>query len=227
MIAPVLKSSKSNNEFYNSLISAQAISNTRIDGMYFVGADLRLPSSYPLSGSSAELLEHELSTLDFVWRAPDGSEVLTHWNAFTYFQGDMLAHLGVIRWMGLVLGVPWRTGRHVARRIAKLVRGKTEANFAPHLNPKVHVVILNADKVVFTGNKLKDKTYYRHSGWRTGIKAETAEKLLARKPEDILRKAIYGMLPKNRLGRQLFKKLFVYEGAEHPHEAQKPEKLEL
>jgi len=115
----------------------------------------------------------------------------------------------------------------LAARIAKLVRGKTEANFAPHLNPKVHVVILNADKVVFTGNKLKDKTYYRHSGWRTGIKAETAEKLLARKPEDILRKAIYGMLPKNRLGAQLNRNIRIYAGTEHPHGAQQPEVLEI
>ena len=74
---------------------------TRIDGMYFVGADLRPPWSFPLEGSSADLLGRELRTQDFVWRAPDGAEVLCHWNAFTYFQGDMLAHIGVIRWMGI------------------------------------------------------------------------------------------------------------------------------
>lgn len=106
---------------------------TRIDGMYFVGADLRLPSSFPLPGSSAELLTHDLSTLDFVWRAPDGSEVLTHWNAFTYFQGDMLAHLGVFRWMGMVVGIPWRTGRHIARRIAQLVRQLEPLSRTPYL----------------------------------------------------------------------------------------------
>ena len=77
---------------------------TRIDGMYFVGTDYRGPSSYPLAGSSADLLERELRTQDFVWRAPDGSEALCHWNAFTYFQGDMLAHIGVIRWMGVTFG---------------------------------------------------------------------------------------------------------------------------
>ncbi|UJR85683.1 hypothetical protein [Sandaracinus amylolyticus] len=106
---------------------------TRIDGMYFVGADLRLPSSYPLRGSSAHLLEKELRTQDFVWRAPDGSEVLCHWNAFTYFQGDMLAHLGVIRWMGMTLGVPWRTGRHIASRIAGLVRQLAPLSRTPYL----------------------------------------------------------------------------------------------
>lgn len=106
---------------------------TRIDGMYFVGADLRLPSSYPLAGSSAHLLEKELRTLDFVWRAADGSEVLCHWNAFTYFQGDMLAHLGVIRWMGMTLGVPWRTGRHIASRVSALVRQLAPLSRTPYL----------------------------------------------------------------------------------------------
>ncbi len=106
---------------------------TRIDGMYFVGADYRLPSAYPLPGSSAELLERRLSTQDFVWRGPDGSEVLCHWNAFTYFQGDMLAHVGIIRWMGLTLGVPWRTGRHVARRVQQLVRQLEPLSRTPYL----------------------------------------------------------------------------------------------
>lgn len=106
---------------------------TRIDGMYFVGADFRLPSSYPLPGSSAHLLTNELRTQDFVWRAPDGSEVLCHWNAFTYFQGDMLAHLGIIRWMGLTLGVPWRTGRHIASRVDGLVRQLAPLSRTPYL----------------------------------------------------------------------------------------------
>ncbi|HEY3357339.1 MAG TPA: hypothetical protein VGQ83_29080 [Polyangia bacterium] len=91
---------------------------TRIDGMYFVGADYRRKSAFPLAGSSAALLEQDLKTLDFVWRGPDGAEVLCHWNAFTYFQGDMLAHKGVIRWMGLNVGLPWRTTGHLAGRIA-------------------------------------------------------------------------------------------------------------
>ena len=94
---------------------------TRIDGMHFVGSDYRSKASFPLVSSSAELLFRELKTTDFVWRAPDGAEVLCHWNAFSYFQGDMIAHKGVVRWMGLVIGVPWRSERHVARRIRGFV----------------------------------------------------------------------------------------------------------
>lgn len=109
---------------------------TRIDGMHFVGSDYRLPSAYPLPGSSAALLEKELRTSDFVWRGPDGSEVLTHWNAFTYFQGDMIAYRGIIRWMGKCYGVPWRTASHVAKRVAEYVEqlsplAKTRYLFCP------------------------------------------------------------------------------------------------
>jgi hypothetical protein len=94
---------------------------TRIDGMYFVGTDYRPRSAYPLPGSSAELLQNELRTADFIWRASDGSEVLCHWNAFGYFQGDLIATLGVARWMGIEFGLPWRSERHVARRINAFV----------------------------------------------------------------------------------------------------------
>jgi hypothetical protein len=106
---------------------------TRIDGMYFVGTDYRLRSAYPLAGSSAERLERELKTLDFVWRAPDGAEVLCHWNAFSYFQGDMLAHIGIIRWMGTVFGMPWRTGRHIASRISNFVEQLAPLARTPYL----------------------------------------------------------------------------------------------
>lgn len=106
---------------------------TRIDGMYFTGTDYRLPSSFPLPGSSADLLMNQLRTQDFVWRAPDGAEVLCHWNAFTYFQGDMLAHVGVIRWMGVTFGMPWRTGRHIARRIDGLVKQLAPLARTPYL----------------------------------------------------------------------------------------------
>jgi len=113
----------------------------------------------------------------------------------------------------------------VASRVASLVRGKRNVDFSPHLNPRIHVVIVNADKVVLTGAKLKDKTYYHHSGWRTGIKAITAEKLLQKNPSDVLRFAIHGMLPKNTLGSALRKNIRIYAGSEHPHEAQQPESL--
>lgn len=121
---------------------------------------------------------------------------------------------------GLVVG-------RLASRVASIVRGKRTAEYTPHLNPRIHVVIVNADKVVFTGNKLRDKTYYHHSGWRTGIKSTTAGKLLAAKPEEVLRKAIHGMLPKNRLGSVLNKNIRIYAGPDHEQHAQTPEKLEI
>lgn len=106
---------------------------TRIDGMHFVGCDYRLPSAYPLPDSSAAYLQKDLKTLDFVWRAPDGAEVLCHWNAFTYFQGDMLAHLGIMRWMGGVMSVPWRNAGHVRRQIKGFIRQLTPLSRTPYL----------------------------------------------------------------------------------------------
>jgi len=113
----------------------------------------------------------------------------------------------------------------VAARIAQLVRGKLNPDFTPHLNPKIHVVVLNADKVVFTGKKLRDKLYRHHTGWMTGLKSVSAGKLLQTKPEEVLRHAIHGMLPKNRLGSVLNKNIRIYAGAEHPHQAQNPKPL--
>lgn len=115
----------------------------------------------------------------------------------------------------------------LSARIAQLVRGKLNTTFASNMNPKIHVVITNADKVVFTGRKWGNKTYYRHSGWRTGIKATTANQMLEKNPTDILRKAIYGMLPKGPLGSVLNKNVKIYAGAEHPHEAQNPQPLPI
>jgi hypothetical protein len=106
---------------------------TRIDGMYFVTSDYRPQRAFPLVGSSAELLLKKHKTLDFIWRGPDATEVLCHWNAFTYFQGDMLAHLGVIRWMGTVFGMRWRTGAHVARRIRGFVNQLAPLSKTPYL----------------------------------------------------------------------------------------------
>jgi hypothetical protein len=103
-------------------VGVNSVAVTRIDGMYFVAADYRRKSAFPLKGSTAELLQKELKTLDFVWRDDDGAEVLCHWNAFTYFQGDMLAHTGIVRWNGHVAAIPWRTRGHIARRIDGFVR---------------------------------------------------------------------------------------------------------
>jgi len=105
---------------------------TRIDGMYFVGSDLQRESDFPLPGSSAARLT-ELGTNAFRWRAPDGAEVLCHWNAFTYFQGDMLAHAGIIRWMGMAFGIPWRTPSAVAKRVDGLVEQLRPLSLTPYL----------------------------------------------------------------------------------------------
>lgn len=117
----------------------------------------------------------------------------------------------------------------LAARIAKILRGKTLPHYAPHQNPKVHIIVTNADKIVFTGAKLTDKVYYHHSTYRTGVKSITAGKLLAEKPEEIIRKAVHGMLPKNALGRQLERHLRIYSSGEYTgqHDAQQPEPLKI
>lgn len=104
------------------VVGVESVALTRIDGMYFIAADYRRKGSFPLAGSTADMLQNKLKSLDFVWRDDDGAEVLCHWNAFTYFQGDMLAHLGVVRWNGIVAALPWRTSSHVARQIDGFVR---------------------------------------------------------------------------------------------------------
>jgi hypothetical protein len=103
-------------------VGVDSVALTRVDGMYFIASDFRKKSDFPLRGSTAAVLQNDLKTLDFVWRDDDGAEVLSHWNAFTYFQGDMLAHAGVVRWNGVVAAVSWRTARHIARRIDGFVR---------------------------------------------------------------------------------------------------------
>jgi large subunit ribosomal protein L13 len=113
----------------------------------------------------------------------------------------------------------------LATRIAMTLRGKNKPTFTPHIDTGDFVVVVNAGLVQLTGRKLDNKMYYRHSGYPGGIKEINARKLLEKKPEEVLRKAVRGMLPKNSLGRQLLKKLKIYAGGEHPHEAQKPAPL--
>lgn len=115
----------------------------------------------------------------------------------------------------------------LASQIAYRIRGKHNPLYTPHVDTGDWVIVVNADKVRLTGNKMGQKTYYRHSGYIGGIKAQTAKEMLEKKPEDILKKAVRGMLPKNRLGRKLGKKLFVYAGDQHPHAAQKPQVVEF
>lgn len=115
----------------------------------------------------------------------------------------------------------------VASEVASRIRGKHNPLYTPHVDTGDWVIVLNADKVRLTGNKWDQKTYYRHTGYMGGIRATTAKELLEKKPEELLRKAVKGMLPKNRLGRKLNNKLYVYTGDEHPHAAQKPEVVEI
>lgn len=121
---------------------------------------------------------------------------------------------------GLVVG-------RLAARIASVLRGKTLPHYSPHLDHKVHVIVTNADKVIFTADKMTSKKYYHHSGWRTGIKETTPAKLMVKKPTEVLKVAIQGMLPKNRLGRTLNRHLRLYAAGEYngQHDAQKPEQL--
>jgi large subunit ribosomal protein L13 len=115
----------------------------------------------------------------------------------------------------------------LATQIAMVLRGKTKPIFTPHCDTGDFVVVVNAEQALLTGGKLDKKVYYRHSGYMGGIKAETARQTFQGKPEAVLREAVRGMLPKNSLGRRLLKKLKIYAGGEHPHQAQKPEPLAL
>jgi large subunit ribosomal protein L13 len=121
---------------------------------------------------------------------------------------------------GAVLG-------RLASTIAARLRGKHNPFFTPHVDSGDWVIVINADKVALTGRKWEKKQYYRHSGYIGGLKTITAQKLLEKKPEELVCLAVKGMLPKNRLGRKLFKKLKVYAGNSHPHEAQRPEMLQI
>jgi len=115
----------------------------------------------------------------------------------------------------------------LASKIARILSGKNKPIYTPHLDVGDFVVVINAEKVRVTGGKEKKKIYYRHSGYPGGLKSWTYEELLKKDPSRIIRKAVQGMLPKNKLGRRMLKKLKVYPGPEHPHQAQKPQKIEL
>ena len=115
----------------------------------------------------------------------------------------------------------------LASEVATILRGKHKPTYAPHVDGGDFVIVVNAEKVAVTSNKSQTKIYYRHSGYPGGIKAETFENLRERRPEAIIERAVTGMLPKNKLGRQMARKLKVYAGPDHPHVAQGPQVLEL
>jgi len=114
----------------------------------------------------------------------------------------------------------------MATKIATYLRGKHKPIFTPSVDTGDFVIVVNAEKVKLTGRKLDGKIYYWHTGYPGGIKSETARERMEKKPEEIIRDAVWGMLPKNRLGRAMFRKLKVYKGSEHPHKAQKPEVMQ-
>jgi len=115
----------------------------------------------------------------------------------------------------------------LASKLATVLRGKNKPIFTPHVDTGDFVVVVNAKKVVLTGKKLLDKSYYHYTGYPGGIREMSAEKMMAKKPTEVLRLAVKGMLPKNTLGRQMLRKLKVYAGPEHPHAAQKPTPLNV
>jgi large subunit ribosomal protein L13 len=121
---------------------------------------------------------------------------------------------------GLTLG-------RLATQIADLLRGKLKPEYTPHVDTGDFVVLINAEKITVSGNKMKEKMYRRHTGYPGGLRERTLEEMLERRPEEVIRQAVRGMLPRNRLARQQITKLKVYAGTDHPHVAQKPKKLEI
>lgn len=141
-------------------------------------------------------------------------------NTYTPKAGDVTAAWWLIDAQDLVLG-------RLATKLATLLRGKHKPQFAPHLDLGDYVVVVNADKVAVTGNRMTDKMYYRYSGFPGGLAEETLSDLLKRRPERVIRLAVRGMLPRNRLGRQVLDKLKIYPGLAHPHQGQAPKALDL
>lgn len=135
---------------------------------------------------------------------------------FTPKPGDIQRQWFVVDADGQTLG-------RFASEIARILRGKHKPTFAPHVDGGDYVIVVNAEKVAVTSDKSQEKIYYRHSGYPGGLKEERFDALLARRPEQIIERAVKGMLPKNRLGRKIGKKLKVYAGPDHPHAAQQPQ----
>ncbi|RST71809.1 50S ribosomal protein L13 [Siminovitchia acidinfaciens] len=138
-----------------------------------------------------------------------------------------MAKAGDINRKWYVVDAEGKTLGRLATEVATLLRGKHKPTYTPNVDTGDHVIIVNAAKIELTGNKLQDKMYYRHSGFVGGIKATNAAEMRAKRPEKMIELAVKGMLPKGPLGRQMYRKLNVYAGAEHPHQAQQPEVYEL
>ncbi len=141
-------------------------------------------------------------------------------NSYMQKKEEVVRNWYVIDAEGISLG-------RLAAKVANVLRGKHKPTYTPHVDCGDFVVVVNASKVNLTGNKMTDKIYYDHSGYTGGLRERTAKEMIENYPVEMVERAVKGMLPKTRLGRQMYKKLFVYEGSEHPHMAQKPEKMEV
>ncbi len=138
-----------------------------------------------------------------------------------------MAKPGEVQRKWYVVDAEGKTLGRLAAKVASILRGKHKPTYTPHVDTGDHVIIINADKVVLTGKKASQKMVYTHSQYPGGLKAKPYGRLLEENPEKALRRTIWGMLPKNRLGRRMVKKLHIYSGSEHPHAAQQPEVLPL
>jgi large subunit ribosomal protein L13 len=127
----------------------------------------------------------------------------------------------------LVVDATGQTLGRLATQLADTLRGKRKPEYTPHVDVGDFVIVVNAEKIAVSGNKRAEKLYYRHSGYPSGLRTRTLEEMLARRPEEVIRRAVKGMLPRNRLGRAQLRKLKVYAGPDHPHAAQKPETMEV
>ena len=139
----------------------------------------------------------------------------------------VFAHPEKVRRDWYVVDASGKTLGRLATQLAFRLRGKHKPQYTPHVDTGDHIIVINAEKIAVTGNKLTDKVYYWHTGAIGGIKSKALEKMLAEHPERVIEYAVKGMLPKNPLGRSMFKKLHVFEGAKHPHAAQQPKPLDL
>ena len=139
-------------------------------------------------------------------------------NTFMQRKEDVVRDWYVIDAEGMTLG-------RLATKVATVLRGKHKPTYTPHIDGGDNVIVVNAGKVNLTGNKLEDKIYYNHSGYTGGLRERTAKEMIEKYPVEMIERAVKGMLPKGRLGRQMYKKLFVYASSEHPHAAQKPKEM--
>ena len=141
-------------------------------------------------------------------------------NTYMQKKEEVVRNWYVIDAEGISLG-------RLAAKVANMLQGKHKPTYTPHVDCGDNIIVVNAEKVNLTGNKLNDKMYYNHSGYTGGLRERTAKEMVEKYPVEMVERAVKGMLPKTRLGRQMYKKLFVYAGNEHPHAAQQPEVMEV